>query len=448
MSAQFQVAIVGGGLAGLALAVHLETLGIDWFLLEAYEEIAPELGASIGLPPNGMQVLDQLGVYDEVAAQAGTGSSVVAYDGDGNKMYDFELLPRMRATHGFDLRFTERRTVLKILYDKIQAKDKVHTSKRVSKIEHVGDKVEITTLDGSSYTADIVIGADGIHSPVRGEMWRNAAEDGSKVFGENPGADVVTEYGCTFGISDPTNDLKEGDLRHVHRKDAAVGYIVGRKDIVYWFHFFKLPQKHMGIDFPRFTKEQEKEITDADLDRVMTPGTTFGDVYKNKTISIITALPNHRFPRWHYRRVFCVGDAVTKSQPIAGQGGCSALESSVALVDHLYAALKENDMKPLSNDQVEAAFTKTTEVRKERSTTVINEGLLYMKFASWSNFLYRLIDKYIVRLIPKTTMVDLMFSGAAGGYHSNTLPAPVDRYVKGTGEPVSAKKIDGTDDEN
>uniref|UniRef100_A0A8H7N435 FAD-binding domain-containing protein n=1 Tax=Bionectria ochroleuca TaxID=29856 RepID=A0A8H7N435_BIOOC len=60
MSDQFKVAIAGGGLAGLALAVHLETLGIDWILLEAYEEIAPELGASIGLPPMACRSLTNL----------------------------------------------------------------------------------------------------------------------------------------------------------------------------------------------------------------------------------------------------------------------------------------------------------------------------------------------------------------------------------------------------
>ncbi|KAH7323232.1 hypothetical protein B0I35DRAFT_427336 [Stachybotrys elegans] len=433
---QFKVAIVGGGLSGLAVAVHLETLGIDWFILESYKEIAPELGASIGLAPNGMQILDQLGVYDQVASQSGTASSVAAFDGDGNKLYDFELLPRMRANHGFDLRFTERRTVLQVLHEKIQAKDKIHVGQRVDKIGHVGDKVQLTTREGSSFTADIVIGADGIHSPVRGEMWRIAAEDGSKVFGDNPGADVATDYGCTFGISEPTNGIKEGVIRQVHKKDTAIGFITGRNDVVYWFHFFKLPQRHMGLDFPRFTEEDEAKFITPDLDRLMDTGTTFGDIYKRKRVSIITPLPNHGFPRWHYRRIMCVGDAVCKSQPIAGQGGCSALESSVALVDTLYAALKANDMKPLSNDQVEAVFTKTTQVRSKRSASVVGEGLLYMKLASWSNTILRLIDSYLVALVPKNTLVDLMFAGAAGGYHSNTLPEPVPKYVLGSGEAV------------
>jgi 2-polyprenyl-6-methoxyphenol hydroxylase-like FAD-dependent oxidoreductase len=440
-SEKFTVAIVGGGLAGLAVAVHLETLGIEWFMLESYEEMAPELGASIGLAPNGMQVLDQLGVYDEVAAAAGTASSVAARDGDGRLMYEFELLPRMRANHGFDMRFTERRTVLKILYEKIKAKEKVHTGQRVSKIEHIDDgaKVRLTTREGATYTADIVIGADGIHSPVRAEMWRIAAEDGSKVFGENPGADVATEYGCTFGISEPLEGLKEGMIRHIHLRDSAAGFITGRDDVIYWFHFFKLPEKHMGIDFPRLTKAQEEELNARDAHREINPGTTWGDIYAAKRISIITPLPNHRFTRWHHRRIICVGDAVCKSQPIAGQGGCSALESSVALVDCIHAALQANGGldKPLSDAQVDEAFTKTTAVRAKRSAAVVDEGLLYMRLAAWSNMLLRFVDTWIVPLVPKTTLVDLMFAGAAGGYHSNTLPAPVAKYDS-AGELITA----------
>lgn len=438
--AEFQVAIVGGGLAGLAMAVHLEQIGISWFLLESYGEIAPELGASIGLAPNGMQILDQLGVHDEVESQSGTASSVAAYDGEGTKLYGFELLPRLRANHGFDMRFTERRTVLKILYEKIKAKDKIYVGQRVNKITNLGDKVELTTREGKSFVADILVGADGIHSPVRGEMWRIAADEGSKVFGESPGSDVTTEYGCIFGISDPTNDLKEGMIRHVHMKEKAMGLIVGRGDIVYWFYFFKMAKKHMGVDLPRFTEQEEKDLISSDLHRNLNPGTSFGQLYDRKRISIITPLPNHHFPRWHYKRVICIGDAVCKSQPIAGQGGCSALESTVALVDNIHAQLKANEMKPLSNDQVEAAFTKTTEVRQKRSNTVVSEGLLYMNLAAWSNALLKFVDTWVVGWVPGNTLVDLMFVGAAGGYHSNTLPKPVPKFVLGTGERATATK--------
>ena len=62
----FRVIISGGGLAGLALANTLQHAGIDYVLLEARAVIAPQVGASLGMMPNGCRILDQLGCYDEI----------------------------------------------------------------------------------------------------------------------------------------------------------------------------------------------------------------------------------------------------------------------------------------------------------------------------------------------------------------------------------------------
>jgi hypothetical protein len=51
---------------GLSLALMLEKNEIDFLILEAYPEIAPQIGASIGLWPNGLRVLDQLGCYEDL----------------------------------------------------------------------------------------------------------------------------------------------------------------------------------------------------------------------------------------------------------------------------------------------------------------------------------------------------------------------------------------------
>lgn len=62
----FKVIIAGGSVAGLSLANMLQKNGIDYLVLEAYPEIAPQVGASIGLIPHGLRVLDQLGVYEDI----------------------------------------------------------------------------------------------------------------------------------------------------------------------------------------------------------------------------------------------------------------------------------------------------------------------------------------------------------------------------------------------
>jgi 2-polyprenyl-6-methoxyphenol hydroxylase-like FAD-dependent oxidoreductase len=71
MSARpFKVVIVGGSLAGLSLANMLQANDIDFVVLEAYPEIAPQVGASIGVLPHGNRILDQLGLFERVRGLA------------------------------------------------------------------------------------------------------------------------------------------------------------------------------------------------------------------------------------------------------------------------------------------------------------------------------------------------------------------------------------------
>lgn len=67
----FKVIIVGGSVAGLSMANMLEQFDIDYVLLEAYPHIAPQVGASIGILPNGFRILDQLGCFQPILDIAG-----------------------------------------------------------------------------------------------------------------------------------------------------------------------------------------------------------------------------------------------------------------------------------------------------------------------------------------------------------------------------------------
>lgn len=66
----FRVVIIGGSVAGLVLGNMLQLNGIDFIILEAYPKIAPQVGASIGLLPNGNRILDQLGLFDTILGLA------------------------------------------------------------------------------------------------------------------------------------------------------------------------------------------------------------------------------------------------------------------------------------------------------------------------------------------------------------------------------------------
>ena len=81
--------------------------------------------------------------------------------------------------HGYPIPFVDRQKVLQTLYNKVQDKSKILTRKKVKTIDNSESTgVKITTTDGSVYSGDLVVGADGIHSIVRQEMARLNVDTG------------------------------------------------------------------------------------------------------------------------------------------------------------------------------------------------------------------------------------------------------------------------------
>ena len=77
------------------------------------------------------------------------------------------------ARFGYSLNFLERQSLLRILYQSVPDKKCILTGKRVSRIDHNQDGIVVRCRDGTSYEGSVVVGADGVHSIVRQEMWRS-----------------------------------------------------------------------------------------------------------------------------------------------------------------------------------------------------------------------------------------------------------------------------------
>ncbi|KKY16639.1 putative monooxygenase fad-binding protein [Diplodia seriata] len=181
-----QVIIVGGGITGLTLALMLQHLQIDYVLLEAYKSVTPNVGASIGLYANGLRILDQLGVYEDVCKVAQSAKLHIVRDGEtGQRLSKMPCGPILKTRHGYAPMFMERYQLLRVLYKHITEKERVFVDKKVQKIEDYEGRVLVHTEDGTTFEGQITVGADGVHSTVRKEMWRNADE-------KDPGA-IPTE---------------------------------------------------------------------------------------------------------------------------------------------------------------------------------------------------------------------------------------------------------------
>jgi FAD dependent monooxygenase len=74
--------------------------------------------------------------------------------------------------YGYGFSIVTRQQLLEVLYTGLdeRAKERVHGGKEVTRICHEGDVVQVHTRDGSVYTGDLVVGADGLHSIARSEV--------------------------------------------------------------------------------------------------------------------------------------------------------------------------------------------------------------------------------------------------------------------------------------
>lgn len=75
---------------------------------------------------------------------------------------------------GYRVLWLDRQQLIQTLFDNLKDTSKVHTSSEISKIDRLDGAVEVTTADGSVFRGDIIVGADGVHSMTRQELWRIA----------------------------------------------------------------------------------------------------------------------------------------------------------------------------------------------------------------------------------------------------------------------------------
>lgn len=101
---------------------------------------------------------------------------------------------------GYKVNWLERRQLIQILYDHLQDKSRVHVSKEVLTIEQLDKGVKVTTKEGATFMSDILVGADGVHSQTRKEMWKIAdLED------ESYGTERMAKCMCTILAGESTN---------------------------------------------------------------------------------------------------------------------------------------------------------------------------------------------------------------------------------------------------
>ena len=154
--------VVGGGIGGIAAAVALTRAGIDVQVHEQARQLA-EVGAGVSLAPNGLRVLDRLGAGPGIrrAGAPYTASELRLPDGQlvRHEPYRFAVAGQNAGIHRADL--------LALLAGLLPP-GTVRTGHRCTGFSQDDAGATVSFADGTTATADVVIGADGIHSVLQG----------------------------------------------------------------------------------------------------------------------------------------------------------------------------------------------------------------------------------------------------------------------------------------
>jgi 2-polyprenyl-6-methoxyphenol hydroxylase-like FAD-dependent oxidoreductase len=198
------------------------------------------------------------------------------------------------------------------MYQKLQHKERVLLNKKVSRVNHVDAGVEVITKDGDKFNGSLVIGADGIHSVVREEMFRigNQLQPGYFPASETDG--VPCYYQCSFGIAQNVPGWVTEEQHMVQGKGMSQLVISGPENRVYWFLFVRLPEVKYGKDIPNYTKEDEAQFRKKHADVPITEKITLGQLFDNRISSTLTPLHEIVFKKWFYKRIMIFGDAAHK----------------------------------------------------------------------------------------------------------------------------------------
>ncbi|KAL3479737.1 hypothetical protein BJX99DRAFT_221685 [Aspergillus californicus] len=419
----FKILIAGGSLVGLALALALEQAGIDYELFEK-GEFAPQLGASIGLHPPSLRILDQLGVWEAIEKVVVPLEDRNHYDGDGHCFEESHVIADIQRMLGRPMIFMERCKMLDILYRHVKDKSKLHAHTMITGYEETADQVIVTTEDGQQHHGHILIGTDGIHSTVRRLMADKLALRNptlSKALNEA----FTSEYNCVFAVSrnDPHNPFVPDTMVHNSYHDKFSTLTAGgEKGLVFWFLFVKASTVTRTPNCPRFTDQDAESLIHKYGGALAGPTYTVKDLWEARVKGTMAPLEEGVLPQWSHNRVLLMGDAVHKATINPGLGGNLAYEGIARLTNALVPLLKQDPIP--SSEQITELFDTFYTHHKPRADTVCSLSGQITRYEAQDTWFLKVGARYINSWIGDRTKANLYAKFSKGAPWLEWLPLP------------------------
>lgn len=344
--------IIGGGIGGLTTAVALRRSGIDAQVYERAPELH-EVGAGLSLWANAVKALRRLGLADAVqaAGQTGLGGSIRTWRGDIlSQVAAADLEARYGASNVAIHRADLHRVLLHAL-----GEERVHLGAECTRFRQDETGVTAQFADGREARADFLVGADGIHSVIRRQLfgqekvryagytaWRGVAAVDATLAPPGAGFEAWGR-GRRFGVV-PIGGGRvywfATQNTRANGKDAAIGR---KAEVLSLFQDWLAPVEAL--------------IQATDEAAILR-----NDIVDRKTLK-----------EWTNRRVTLLGDAAHPMTPNLGQGACQAIEDAVMLPQRLQAM-----------DDIESGLRSYELRRLQRANFIVRASRQIGAVAQWS----------------------------------------------------------------
>lgn len=318
-----RVAIVGAGIGGLTLAIALRERGIPAEVFEQASEMR-EVGAAVALAANGTRLLERLGLGDELAAVSTEPTELIHRDGrDGRRIAAHPVRGWYRDRFGAPF-YGLHRVELQRILGTAWGDDGLHLGARLDGLHDQPDGVALEFSSGYTAEADLVVGADGVHSAVR--RWVVGGADAR--YSGTSGFRGLVPIERLPSLPDPhAIQFWMGPGAHLLHYAIGGGQTVNFLAVVdwprRWPHDSWMAEAQPGEHLAAF-EGWHPAVTEM-LDAVpMSP--RWG----------LFARPPLR--RWSKGRAVLIGDAAHAMLPHHGQGANQTIEDAVALADCLAAS--------------------------------------------------------------------------------------------------------------
>jgi len=345
-----KIAVIGGGITGLTTGLALKKVGFDPEVYERAEQLN-EIGAGILLQPNAMKILDWLGLKERLITE---GVLIDKMEICNSRLTPIKPLKRaiVSDAEGNQTLAIHRARLQSVLYGELVKKSKVYLGKKYTGHTKEGDMVRIHFKD-DSITAQMVLGADGIHSELRKHLFKDTSLRNAR--------QACWRGVCKFNLP--------GHLKNTGKeawgKHKRFGFIRISEDEVYWFAVAHESQlaiaEHAGI-------QQHLVSLFSDFSPLV-----HGLIKETSNASIHTSLiyDLKRIPDWHTDTICLLGDAAHATTPNMGQGACQGIEDAFAISQFL---------SKYPHDP-QTAFEQFEKSRRKKVDYVVNNSWRFGKFS-------------------------------------------------------------------